>query len=45
MTIAQIKAHPFFNDFKWEKITEASAPFKPELKHDLDTKNFDTFEE
>lgn len=45
LTIAQIKTHPFFNNFKWDKITEANPPFKPDLNHDLDTKNFDTFEE
>jgi hypothetical protein len=45
LTISQIKTHPFFTNFKWEGITEAQSPFKPDLKHGLDIQYFDTFEE
>ena len=40
----EIKAHPFFKGFNWEKIRETTAPFIPELKSDVDTKYFEVFE-
>lgn len=45
LTVPQIKLHPFFANFHWDRIAETAAPFKPDFKHELDTKNFDTFEE
>lgn len=45
LTIPQIKLHPFFANFPWDRLADMPAPFRPDLKHELDTKNFDTFEE
>jgi len=40
-----IKAHPFFNDFNWQKMEklEAKVPFKPKVKDPLDGSNFDDY--
>ena len=36
-------AHPFFNDVDWNRLSKkmVSPPFKPKLKGELDTSNFD----
>lgn len=38
----EIKAHRFFKGIDWEKLAkkEISAPFKPNIQHELDTNNF-----
>ena len=41
----EIKKHPFFKNFDWNKIKEMKAPFIPELDNDWDTKYFDKFTE
>ncbi|KAJ5785563.1 uncharacterized protein N7503_010775 [Penicillium pulvis] len=40
---AELKAHPFFHDVDWEALGKKQVipPFKPKLKSDLDTSNFD----
>lgn len=43
--VAEIKAHPFFAGVDWRKIREKKAPYIPELKSDIDTTNFDKYEE
>lgn len=39
------QAHPWFKDIEWEKLYQMEAAFMPEVKGDLDTQNFDKFEE
>lgn len=41
----QIKAHPWFKDIVWDKLYDMDAAFKPEISGELDTQNFDKFEE
>ena len=42
---SEIKAHPFFNGIDWEQIYDGQAAYKPDVKGDLDTSNFEQFEE
>lgn len=39
----ELMAHPFFNDVDWNRLSKkmVSPPFKPKLKGELDTSNFD----
>ncbi|KAK8190720.1 kinase-like domain-containing protein, partial [Phyllosticta paracitricarpa] len=39
----ELKAHPFFADIDWEALSKKNLvpPFKPKLKSELDTSNFD----
>jgi serine/threonine protein kinase len=39
----ELKRHPFFNDIDWEALTkkQIAPPFKPKLKSETDTSNFD----
>lgn len=41
----EIKAHPFFNGIDWESLRFSQAPFVPSLNSEIDTSNFDEFEE
>ncbi|KAL9260257.1 Serine/threonine-protein kinase 38-like protein [Drosera capensis] len=41
----EIKAHPWFNGIDWERIYQMEAAFIPEVNDDLDTQNFEKFEE
>jgi len=43
--IEEIKRHPFFEGVDWEHIREDKAPYSPEVKSEIDTSNFDHFEE
>ena len=43
--MSEIKAHPFFQGIDWKRIREKNAPFTPEIKNDIDTANFEKFEE
>ena len=42
---AEIKAHPFFKGIDWEHIYDGEAAYKPEVKSELDTSNFEQFED
>ena len=42
---AELKAHPFFAGFDWHNVGRMRAPNIPSLKGDLDTSNFENFEE
>ncbi|KAG5043607.1 hypothetical protein JHK87_007522 [Glycine soja] len=39
------KAHPFFNGVEWDKLYQMEAAFIPEVNDELDTQNFEKFEE
>jgi serine/threonine kinase 38 len=41
----EIKAHPFFNGVDWDNLLYSQAPFVPSLSSEIDTSNFDEFEE
>lgn len=38
----EIKSHPFFHGIDWARLADKGipAPFKPKIKHELDTNNF-----
>lgn len=41
----EIKAHPWFKSVEWEKLYQMEAAFIPEVTDELDTQNFEDFEE
>ena len=41
----EIKAHAFFNGVDWDNLRYSQAPFVPSLSSEVDTSNFDEFEE
>eukprot|EP01017_Pseudomicrothorax_dubius_P034941 TRINITY_DN4844_c0_g1_i1.p1 TRINITY_DN4844_c0_g1~~TRINITY_DN4844_c0_g1_i1.p1 ORF type:complete len:700 (+),score=195.55 TRINITY_DN4844_c0_g1_i1:112-2211(+) len=43
--VEEIKAHPFFAGVDWRRIRDKKAPNIPELKSEVDTSNFDHYEE
>jgi len=43
--VEEIKLHPFFAGVDWKRIRDKKAPYVPELKSEVDTSNFDQFEE
>jgi len=43
--VDEIKAHPFFRSVDWNNIRKTKAPYIPKLKSDIDTSNFEKFEE
>ena len=40
-----MQAHPWFEGVQWEKIYQMEAAFIPEVNDDLDTQNFEKFDE
>ncbi|THX70414.1 putative serine/threonine protein kinase [Aureobasidium pullulans] len=42
--MAQVKAHPYFAEVRWERLREERAPFVPELDSETDAGYFDDFE-
>ena len=40
-----LQAHPWFKGIPWQKLYEIDAAFKPEVNDELDTQNFEKFEE
>jgi serine/threonine kinase 38 len=40
-----IRAHPFFKDLDWKELRSTTPPIVPFVEHELDTRNFDAFEE
>ena len=40
-----LQAHPWFVGVPWDKLYQMEAAFKPEVKDELDTRNFEKFEE
>lgn len=43
--VDEVKAHPWFRGVPWEKLYDMEAAYKPEVKDELDTQNFEKFEE
>jgi serine/threonine kinase 38 len=41
----EIKAHPWFRGVQWDKLYQMKAAFIPEVNGELDTQNFEKFEE
>ncbi|GER30343.1 kinase family protein [Striga asiatica] len=41
----EIKAHPWFKGIEWNKLYQMKAAFIPEVNDELDTQNFEKFEE
>ncbi|CAA7390508.1 unnamed protein product [Spirodela intermedia] len=41
----EIKIHPWFKGVKWDKLYQMEAAFIPEVNDELDTQNFEKFEE
>uniref|UniRef100_A0A0E0L4J2 non-specific serine/threonine protein kinase n=1 Tax=Oryza punctata TaxID=4537 RepID=A0A0E0L4J2_ORYPU len=41
----EIKAHPWFRGLPWERLYQMKAAFIPEVNGELDTQNFEKFEE
>ncbi|KAF3786160.1 Serine/threonine-protein kinase, partial [Nymphaea thermarum] len=41
----EIKAHPWFKGVQWDKLYQMEAAFIPEVNDELDTQNFEKFEE
>lgn len=41
----EIKRHPFFNGINWSNLRSARAPWIPQLESDMDSSNFDKFDE
>ncbi|CAI0386155.1 unnamed protein product [Linum tenue] len=41
----EIKEHPFFNGVDWDNIYHMEAAFTPEVNDELDTQNFEKFDE
>ncbi|CAN0904712.1 Serine/threonine-protein kinase 38-like [Linum grandiflorum] len=41
----EIKAHPWFEGVEWDKLYQMRAAFIPEVNDELDTQNFEKFEE
>ena len=43
--VREIMAHPFFHGLDWDNLCYKRAPYRPLVDHDLDTQNFERFEE
>ncbi|KAI3915663.1 hypothetical protein MKX01_015488, partial [Papaver californicum] len=41
----EIKAHSWFKDVEWDRLYQMDAAFIPEVNDELDTQNFEKFEE
>ncbi|KAL6192046.1 hypothetical protein ACLB2K_038433 [Fragaria x ananassa] len=41
----EIKAHPWFKGIEWDKLYHMKAAFIPEVNDEMDTQNFEKFEE
>ncbi|XXG60963.1 hypothetical protein AAC387_Pa04g2739 [Persea americana] len=43
--VDEIKAHPWFKGILWDELYEMEAAYKPVVNGDLDTQNFDKFDD
>jgi serine/threonine kinase 38 len=39
------QAHPWFRGVQWDKLYDMEAAYIPEVEDELDTQNFEKFEE
>lgn len=44
-SVDDIKSHAYFRGIDWDRLYELPAPYIPELQGELDTSNFEQFEE
>ncbi|EFN54238.1 hypothetical protein CHLNCDRAFT_135759 [Chlorella variabilis] len=42
---AEIRAHPFFAGIDWQRLYEVKPPYRPAVEHELDTQNFEQYED
>lgn len=45
LTLKWLQAHPWFKGIQWDKLYQMEAAFLPEVNDELDTQNFEKFEE
>lgn len=45
LTFQQLQAHPFFKGMNWDHVRRTKAPIVPNVTSELDTQNFDKFED
>uniref|UniRef100_A0A7S0R4E5 non-specific serine/threonine protein kinase n=1 Tax=Chlamydomonas leiostraca TaxID=1034604 RepID=A0A7S0R4E5_9CHLO len=43
--VHEIKAHPFFAGIPWDTLHAERPPYAPKVEHELDTQNFEHFDE
>ena len=43
--VEEIKSHKFFKGLKWDSLYKMVPPYRPVVSHELDTRNFEDFEE
>lgn len=43
--IQEIKDHPFFDGIQWDRLYQCVSPYVPRVDHELDTQNFEHFDE
>lgn len=43
--VNEIKNHPFFRGVQWDTLYESTAPYRPAIEHELDTQNFEQYED
>ncbi len=42
---SEIKSHPFFKGIQWDRLYHEHPPYVPPVEHELDTQNFDKYDE
>lgn len=45
MSLFLFQGHPWLRDIKWDSLYETEAAYKPIVNGDLDTQNFEKFDE
>jgi serine/threonine kinase 38 len=45
LNFESIKAHPFFRGVDWDNVRQTTAPIIPKVESEIDTQNFDKFED
>lgn len=45
LTFEQLRAHPFFRGLDWDNIRRSKAPIIPQVTSEIDTQNFDKFDD
>lgn len=43
--VDEIKQHPFFKGFDWDKVRSKQAPYIPQVTSEISNENFDHFDE